>query len=101
MIVLYLSEDIEEEGLHVIVERLVVQEHLGDETEVLAVRLFLTAIQLPHADAVGAAVDLVTGRVAQAALGRVVQQLTLVTEKLEAKLADIKCVEVIAFGPVF
>jgi hypothetical protein len=89
------------EKIHVMPQRLVVQEHLGDETEVLAVGLFLAAIELPHADAVGASVDLVTGRVAQAALGRVVQQLALVTKKFEAELADVQRVEVIAFGPVF
>ena len=34
-----LRQDVEEEGFHVIVERLVVEEELREETQVLAVRL--------------------------------------------------------------
>ena len=37
--VVCLGHDVEEEGLHVVVQRLVVQEQLGQETEVLAVDL--------------------------------------------------------------
>ena len=37
--VVRLRHDVEEEGLHVVVQRLVVQEQLGQETQVLAVDL--------------------------------------------------------------
>ena len=48
MIVLYLSEDIEEEGLHVVVERLVVQEQLDEQAEVLTVDLVRVPVHLEH-----------------------------------------------------
>lgn len=37
--VVVLREDVEQEGLHVVVERLVVQEQLGQQTQVLTVNL--------------------------------------------------------------
>ena len=37
--VVCLGHDVEEEGLHVVVQRFVVQEQLGQETQVLAVDL--------------------------------------------------------------
>ena len=40
--VVCLRHDVEQEGLHVIVQRLVVQEQLGQETQVLAVDLGTT-----------------------------------------------------------
>ena len=41
--------DVKEERFHVVVERLRVQEALGQQAEVLAVRLLLLAVHLPHA----------------------------------------------------
>ena len=41
-----LSEHVEEEGLHVVVERLVVEERLGDQTKVLTVLLVLLTTHL-------------------------------------------------------
>ena len=43
-----LGEDIEQEGLHVVVERLVIEEQLDEQTEVLAVDLVGVAIHLEH-----------------------------------------------------
>lgn len=43
-----LTQDIEEEGVNIIVERLVVQEQLGQEAQVLAVDLVLAAVHLKH-----------------------------------------------------
>jgi hypothetical protein len=41
-----LGHDVEEKGLHVIVEGLVIQEELGHQAEVLAVDLVLLAVYL-------------------------------------------------------
>lgn len=38
-LVVHFRQDVEEEGLYVVVERLVVKEHLGDKAQVLAVNL--------------------------------------------------------------
>ena len=38
-IVIHLAEDVEQEGVHVEVQRLVVQEQLGEQAQVLAVDL--------------------------------------------------------------
>ena len=43
-----LCEDIEQEGLHVVVERLVIKEQLDEQTQVLAVDLVCVAIHLKH-----------------------------------------------------
>ena len=43
-----LAQDVEEEGVDVEVERLVVEKQLGHETQVLAVELVLAAINLEH-----------------------------------------------------
>ena len=47
-LLVHLSQDVEEEWLHIKVECLVVQEELGHEAEVLAVDLVVTAIHLKH-----------------------------------------------------
>lgn len=52
--------------------------------------LVLDAVHLPHGHAVRAPVDLVAGRVLQAALARVVHQLRLALEELEAELAEVE-----------
>ena len=47
-----LGEDIEQEGLHVVVERLVIEEQLGDVAQVFRVNLLLLRVKLKHADLV-------------------------------------------------
>ena len=47
-LLVHLRQDVEEEGLHVEVERLVVQEELGHEAEILAEDLVVTAVDLKH-----------------------------------------------------
>ena len=43
---IFSSHDVEEEGVCVVVERLVIEEELGEEAEVLRVRLVLAAVDL-------------------------------------------------------
>jgi hypothetical protein len=43
----HLAEDIEQEEVDVVVERLVVEEQLGEVAQVLAERLLLAAVDLP------------------------------------------------------
>ena len=62
-----LGEDIEQERLHVIVERLVVEEQLDEQAEVLTVDLVGVPVHLEHGHAV-LPVDLHPGRVAPRAL---------------------------------
>ena len=65
------SKYVEEEGLDVVVQRLVVEEQLGQQAQVLTVDLADVAVHLEHGDAT-AAVDLV---------GRWVLQATLLLQK--------------------
>ena len=62
-----LGQDVEEERLHVVVERLVIEEEFDEETEVLTVDLVGVAVHLEHRHAVPS-VDLHPGRVAPRAL---------------------------------
>lgn len=62
-----LRESVEQEGLHVIVEGLVVEEEFGQQTEVLAVDLAHVAVHLEHGQVV-VAVDLVGWWVLQVTL---------------------------------
>lgn len=84
-----LAEDVEEEEVDVVVERLVVEEELGEEAEVLAKDLFAVAVNLKHGD-VAVAVDLVARRPPQLGLGHVVQELLAALEEFERKLAHIQ-----------
>jgi hypothetical protein len=61
---------IEEKGLHVVVESLVVEKAFGDEAEVLAVLLVLLPAHLEDGELV-LPIDLVAGRVAPHALSAV------------------------------
>lgn len=81
------GEDVEEERFDVIVERLVVQEQLGQQAEVLAVDLVGVAVHLEDGD-VAAAVDLGGRRVAPHALVLVPQQHRAALRVLQAELAQ-------------
>ena len=82
-----LGQDVEEEGLHVIVERLVVQEELGQEAQVLAVDLARHAVHLEDGEVV-LAVDLVRRRVVPEALGTVPLENAPTLHVLETELTD-------------
>ena len=45
-LLVHLAEDVENEGLHIKVERLVVQEELGEQAEVLAVQFVVQPVHL-------------------------------------------------------
>lgn len=62
-----LGEDIKEEGLDIVVERLVVEEELGEQAQILTVDFVLLAIHLKHGE-ISRAVNFVTRRMAQGAL---------------------------------
>ena len=61
------GKDVEEEGFDVVVERLVVEEELGEKTQVLAVDLVGVAVHFKDGQVV-ASVNLVGRRVKQSAL---------------------------------
>ena len=46
----HLCQHVEQEGLHIKVESLVVKKELGKEAEVLAVDLVVTSVRLKHRD---------------------------------------------------
>ena len=63
----HLCQHVEQEGLHIEVESLVVEEELGKEAEVLAVDLVVTSVCLKHRDG-ALAVDLMARGLAPSAL---------------------------------
>jgi len=65
--VVRLTEDVEEEGVHVIVQGFVVEEELGQEADVLAIDLILVPIDFKDGD-VAVPVDFIPRRVSQLAL---------------------------------
>ena len=82
-----LGQHVEEEGLHVVVEGLVIQKQLGEETEVLAVDLAGHAVHFEDGE-VFVAVDFVGRRVKPVALGPVALQDPPALHVLEAELAE-------------
>ena len=63
----HLCQHVEQEGLHIEVESLVVKEELGKEAKVLAVDLVVTSVRLKHRDG-ALAVDLMARGLAPCAL---------------------------------
>jgi hypothetical protein len=88
-----LAHDVKEKGLHVVVQRLVVQKELGQQANVLAVDFALGAVHLKHGERL-VAVNLVARRVLDVALGLVAQQRLLALHVLEAKLAHVDALAV-------
>lgn len=82
-----LCDYIEQERLHIIVERLVIKKHLGKQAQVLAVDLVLPAIDLVHAD-VAVTIDLVAWWMSHLALESVTLCHEAALHVLEAELAD-------------
>ena len=89
-----LADDVEEERLDVIVERLVVEEELREEAQVLAVDSLVLRVDLKDRDIMVLLllpIDLVARRVEELALGRQVPlELLAPREKVEVKLADVE-----------
>ena len=69
-----LAEDVEEEGVDVEVEGLVVEEQLGQKAEVLAVQLVVAAVNLEDGDRT-LPVDLLARGLSADALARVVPEI--------------------------
>ena len=82
-----LGEDIEQERLHVIVQRLVVQEQLDQETQVLTVDLVGVAVHLVHGHPV-LPVDLITRRMSPGTLLEMSLQDGARLHVLQAELAE-------------
>mmetsp|Transcript_13380 Transcript_13380/g.54017 ORF Transcript_13380/g.54017 Transcript_13380/m.54017 type:complete len:575 (-) Transcript_13380:98-1822(-) len=87
----HLAQHVEQEEIHVVVERLVVQEELGEVAQVLAEDLLLLAVNLEKRRRLTArlvAVDLVPGRVVHLRLPKVPLQLLLPLEEVQGELAE-------------
>lgn len=82
-----LGEHVEEERLDVVVERLMIEEQLGEEAEVLAIDLVGVAVHLEDGD-VATPVDLGGGRVSPQTLVQVSQQHRPTLRVLQAELAQ-------------
>lgn len=83
-----LGHDIEQEGISVIVEGLVIQKQLGQEAEILGIHLVLPAVDLEEGNGV-LPVDFVAGRMAQIAFGQMPFQALATLPVLQAELADV------------
>ena len=82
-----LSEDIEEKGLHVIVQGLVVQKEFGQQAEILAVDLTHDSIHLKNGEII-LAVNLICRWVEPLALGAMVFKDAPTLHVFETELAD-------------
>lgn len=75
---IHLAEDVEEKGIHVEVEGLVIQEELGQEAETLAIQLVVLPIDLPDGEG-PLPVDLLPGRLAGRALTQMISGILIST----------------------
>ena len=82
-----LGQHVEQEGLHVVVEGLVVQEELDQETEVLTIDLVRVAVHLEHGHPV-LPIDLHPGRMSPGTLLHVSLQDGAGLHVLQAELAQ-------------
>ena len=87
------GHNVKEEGLHIVVQSLVVQEELGNETQILAIDLLLLAIHFKHADFT-VSVDLIPGRMSHGAFVLVSLQRLLFLHILETKLTYVEFLRV-------
>lgn len=83
------GHDVEEKGLHVKEQRLVVEKEFGEKTQVLAVLFLLVAVHFKVGN-VALSVDLLAGRVPKRTLGRVSLKYSGGVHALEAKLANVQ-----------
>ena len=91
--VVHLAHHVEEEGVRVVVERLVVQEELGQQAQVLGVVLVLASVYLEEGNGVFP-VDLIARWVLVNALGEMPLQTCSGFEELETKFANINAVRI-------
>ena len=82
-----LGQHVEQEWLHVEIQRLVIQKQLRQETEILTVDLVIAAVHLEDGNS-PLAIDLPPERLPQLALAQVLDVGGLQSHVLEAVLAD-------------
>lgn len=87
-----LSHDVEQKGVRVVIEGLVVEEELRQQTEVLCIAFVLSAVDFEEGNRVFA-VDFVAGRISQVAFGDVPLQTLSALPVLQAEFTDIDAVE--------
>ena len=87
-----LSKHIEQKGLHIVVQCLVIEEQFSQETEVLAVYLADVAINFEDGQ-VTFSVDLVCWWMIPCALGTVTLEQATAFEILQAKLAYVQLLQ--------
>lgn len=84
-----LTKNVKQEQVHIIEERLVVQEQLCQVAQVLAEHFLLLAINLKHGD-IGVPVDLVSWRMLYTAPFQVLQHLLALLEKGQVILTEVQ-----------
>ena len=84
-----LHEHVEQERLHIVVERLVVEEELREQTQLLAVALLQLPVHLEHRQR-AVLVDLVARRVPHRAFLHVALELLLCEQVVQTELADVQ-----------
>ena len=93
-VVVLLAHDEKQEGLHIVVEVLVVQEEFGQVAQVLAIGLVLLPVHFEHAHS-AMSVNLVARGVHQHAARTVARQVEARRVKVQAELADVKDLQVV------
>ena len=88
-----MGDDVEEERVDVVVKRLVIQEHLRQETEVLTIHLILPSIDLKDLNpdsmvVIAISVDLITRRIKVFALHPMTSDLEFGFEILQTLFTD-------------
>lgn len=90
--VVELSHHVEQEGVRVVVESLVVEEELGQQTEILSVAFVLPAVDLEERNRLFP-VNLVTRRVPKVAFGNVSLQTFPTLPVFETKFTNVDALE--------
>ena len=91
--VVTLAHHVEEEGVRVVVERLVVQEQLGKQAQVLGVVLVLASVYFKEGNRV-LSVDLIPRGILMDALGEMPLQTRSGFKELETKFANVNAVRI-------
>lgn len=101
LVVLYFTEHIEKENTHILMQILVVEEQLRQKGEVLAIDGILVAVDLEHSHCVFLiAVDLITRWMKKRTTLRVPLELHFQSEETEAKIANVKAIQVVVVDGV-
>ena len=91
--VVHLAHHVEEEWVRVVVERLVVQEQLGQQAQVLGVVLVLASVNFKEGNGI-LSVDLIPWGILVDALGEMPLQTRSGFQKLETKFANVNAVRI-------